>query len=175
MTSPSEFTQLHEAIEGTFRAGLTRLKHVEAYPDTAPDMQLPALLFALTGLRDADDPGDGRRCLECRFQACLLVSATRARASLQAAILGSELVSLLRGQYWGVDFVEAPTDVQAQADGALPELEQFAVWTVEWSQRVYLGEAHWPWPDEPGPLEFGLNTTGGDTAEDTFVVPENLT
>lgn len=174
MTSPSEFTRLHEAMGVTLSAQLPRIKHIEAYPNDARSMSLPALFFALIGLRDAPDPGDGRQVVEGRFQACLLVDGARERASLQAAILASELARLLRGQYWGLEFVEEPTAIQAQADGALPELDQFAVWTVEWSQRVHLGDEEWPWPEEDQRLVFGLNLAGGDDASDTVVEPETL-
>ncbi|MDZ4325521.1 MAG: hypothetical protein U1A73_11005 [Pseudomonas sp.] len=25
----------------------------------------------------------------------------------------------------------------------------YTVWVVEWTQQIYLGEAQWPWPDQP--------------------------
>lgn len=153
----SELTALHGAIEAAFKARVPAFKHVEAYAELGEDMGEPALLFAMTGAAPAPDTGTGKTALNCRFQAAVLVDATRTKAPLQAAILAGRVAVVLRGQYWDLDFVEAPTHIQVQPDGSVPELAQYCVWVVEWFQVVHFGESEWSWETEaPGSLVFNL-------------------
>ena len=159
---------LHEAIEATFRERIPAFKHVEPYPELNKEMGEPALVFAVTGMGEVDDTGTGKTTLNCRFQAVVLVDATRKRAPLQAAILAGRVATVLHGQYWGLDFVESPEHIQVQPDGSTPELAQFCVWVVEWMQVVHFGEFSWPWPDEPpGTLLISVN-------DEDHVAPEDL-
>lgn len=148
---------LHEAIEAIFRERIPAFKHVEPYPELNKEMGEPALVFAMTGMGDASDTGTGKTSLTCRFQAVVLVDATRKRAPLQASILAGRVATVLHNQYWDLDFVDAPKNIQVQPDGSTPELAQFCVWVVEWMQVVHFGEFEWPWPDEtPGSLMFSV-------------------
>lgn len=172
----SELTVLHEAIEVTLRERIPAFRHVEPYPELNKGMGEPALVFAMTGMAPAPsaDSGTGKIALNCRFQAVILVDSTRNRAPLQAAILASRVATVLRGQYWDVDFVEEPTHITVQPDGSTPELAQFCVWVVEWMQVVHFGEFEWPWEDEPpGTLMFGLMADASSSAEE-YVAPEDL-
>lgn len=162
-TSPSvsELTILHEAIEATLRERMPRVVHVEAYPELESIVAEPALLFALVDMKPGGDTGTGKTTMICQFQAAILVDATRPRAPLQAAILAAKLAAVLRGQYWDLDFVDAPSRVHARPDGSTPELSQFCVWVVDWVQEVHLGEIEWPWPDEaPGLLVLDVGGQG---------------
>ena len=153
----SELTMLHDAIEAIFRERIPAFKHVEPYPELNKEMGEPALVFAMTGMGDASDTGTGKTSLTCRFQAVVLVDATRKRAPLQASILAGRVATVLHNQYWDLDFVDAPKNIQVQPDGYTPELAQFCVWVVEWMQVVHFGEFEWPWPDEtPGSLMFSV-------------------
>ena len=156
--SVSELTILHEAIEATLRERMPKVVNVEAYPELGSVVAEPALLFALVDMKPGEDTGTGKTAMACQFQAAILVDALRTRAPLQAAILAGQLAAVLRGQYWDLDFVEAPTRVHARPDGSTPELAQFCVWVVDWLQVVHFGEFEWPWPDEqPGSLVLSVN------------------
>lgn len=163
----SELTILHEAIEATLRERMPKVVHVEAYPELESIVAEPALLFALVDMKPGEDTGTGKTAMACQFQAAILVDATRPRAPLQAAILAAQLANVLRGQYWDLEFVDAPARVHARPDGSTPELAQFCVWVVDWLQVVHFGEFEWPWPDEvPGTLVFdvgGEESAGGET------------
>lgn len=157
--SVSELTILHEAIEATLRERMPKVVHVEAYPELESIVAEPALLFALVDMKPGEDTGTGKTAMACQFQAAILVDATRTRAPLQAAILAAQLANVLRGQYWDLEFVDAPSRVHARPDGSTPELAQFCVWVVDWLQVVHFGEFEWPWPDEaPGTLVFDLGS-----------------
>lgn len=49
-----------------------------------------------------------------------------------------------------------------------PELDGFAVWVVEWTQIIYLGEEEWPWPREPGPVLFAFDPDSGEGKSSTI-------
>ncbi|CAN7363769.1 hypothetical protein [Pseudomonas sp. LjRoot263] len=166
----SELTTLHEAITRTISAAMPRFLHVEQFPELGSEVQTPALLYGLTDMTLGTDRGEGKTALIGRFQSCILVDATRKKASLQAAILASQMVAILRYQMWDLDFVTGPPEnIHAQPEAPTQDLEQFVMWSVQWTQNFEVGEFEWPWPDEPpGSLMFGLS---GDS-EGEFFPPE---
>lgn len=168
----SELTTLHEAITRVISAAMPRFLHVEHFPELGSEVQTPALLFGLTDMTLGTDRGEGKTALIGRFQSCILVDATRDKASLQAAILASQMVTILNYQYWDLDFVTGPPEnIHAQPEAPTADLEQFVMWSVQWTQAFDIGTLEWPWPDEPpGSLWFGFN----DDKEPEFFPPENL-
>jgi len=172
---PSELTVLHEAITATLKEALPQIKLVEAYPVLKEGMALPALLYAMTNVAPGLNPGDGRLCVSATFEAIILLESKRAMAPLQAAILASKLLQLVNEQYWDVDFVDQPSDMQAMPAEVLPELHRCVGWTVQWRQNIYLGDTAWPWPDEPpGSLVFAFDPDSGPGNEGQYVAPEAL-
>lgn len=167
----SELTTLHEAITRTISAAMPKILHVEQFPELGSEVQTPALLYGLTDMTLGTDRGEGKTALIGRFQSCILVDAVRKKASLQAAILASQMAVILKDQYWDLDFVTGPPEnIHAQPEAPTQDLEQFVMWSVQWTQAFEIGTLEWPWPDEPpGSLLFGL----GDAPEDEFFPPES--
>lgn len=156
----SELTTLHEAMVATFRKRMPRVVQVEAFPELECEVRTPALLFALTDLSPGKDRGTGKTALVGRFQSCILIDAVRKKAPLQAAILAAQMATVLHNQWWGdLDFVTGePEHIHAQPEAPTKELEQFVMWSVEWTQAFEVGDFEWPWPDEPpGSLLVGIN------------------
>lgn len=168
----SELTTLHDAISQTLTARLPKVLHVEAFPELGAEVKTPALVYGLTDMGLGQDRGEGKTALIGRFQSCILVEATRAKASLQAAILASQVAVILHNQMWGLDFVTGPPEnIHAQPEEPTLELEQFVMWSIQWTQAFEVGELEWPWPDEPpGSLWFGFN----DAVKPEFFRPEEL-
>ncbi|MBD9616766.1 hypothetical protein IB251_06220 [Pseudomonas sp. PDM07] len=150
---------------------MPKVLHVEEFPEMGQMVDVPALLYGLTDLTLGEDRATGQTALIGRFQSCILVDATATKASLQAAILASQLVVTLRYQMWGLDFVTGPPEnIHAQPEPPQQDLEQFVMWSVQWTQAFEIGTLEWPWPDEPpGSLMFGLD----DAPEDEFFPPES--
>lgn len=173
---PSELTRLHEAMTATLQAELPQFQHIEAYPKLIKEgMRLPALLYAASNFAPGDDPGDGRLCLKVTFEALVLLESSRPLAPLQAAILASKLMKLLRHQYWDADFVGSTENVQAMPSEFLPELARCVGWSVQWQQDVYLGDTEWPWENEPpGSLVFSFDPDTGPGNEEQYREPEAL-
>lgn len=154
----SELTTLHDAIACTLRERMPDVLMVEAFPELGDKVQVPALLFGLTDMTLGESRGDGKTMLVGRFQSCILIDATRPKASLQAAILAAQMAVVLDDQYWDLEFIMGPPEqVHAQPEAPTQDLEQFVMWSVQWIQNFELGELEWPWPDQPaGVLELNL-------------------
>lgn len=168
----SELTTLHDAITRIISEQMPRVVHVEQFPELGAEVMTPALLYGITDMAPGQDRGEGKTAIIGRFQSCILVEADRPKASLQAAILAGQLMTVLKNQWWDVDFVTGPPEqVHAQPEAPTQELEQFVMWSVQWVQPFEIGELDWPWPDEPpGSLMFGFN----DETKDQFFPPEEL-
>lgn len=168
----SELTTLHNAITQALTARLPKVLHVEAFPELGAEVKTPALLYGLTDMGLGVDRGEGKTALIGRFQSCILVEATRDKASLQAAILAAQVAVILHNQMWDLDFVTGvPQNIHAQPEEPTLELEQFVMWSIQWTQAFEVGELEWPWPDEPpGSLWFGFN----DAVKPEFFQPEEL-
>jgi hypothetical protein len=150
---PLTLGRLFRAVERVIGEQLPGLQTVATWPDVRDRVHLPALFLELAEVEPGLDPGTGRVGLECRFEAYLIVASELAEHHQQVAQLATQLVVLLRGQYWALDDVDAALFIQAGPDWTKPELDGYTVWKVEWTQQIYLGEEQWPWPDvEPTEL-----------------------
>lgn len=166
----SELTTLHDAITRIISERMPRVLHVEQFPELDAQVNTPALLYGITDMTLGTDRGEGKTALIGRFQSCILVDADRPKASLQAAILAAQMTTVLKDQWWDLDFVTGPPEqVHAQPEAPTAELEQFVMWSVQWVQPFEVGEFTWPWPDEP-PGSLVFNIEPGDEP----VAPEAL-
>lgn len=166
----SELTTLHDAITRIISERMPRVLHVEQFPELDAKVNTPALLYGITDITLGTDRGEGKTALVGRFQSCILVDADRPRASLQAAILATQMATVLKDQWWDLDFVTGPPEqVHAQPEAPTAELEQFVMWSVQWIQPFEVGAFTWPWPDEP-PGSLVFNIEPGDEP----VAPEDL-
>lgn len=168
----SELTTLHDAITRIISERMPRVLHVEQFPELDAQVNTPALLYGITDITLGTDRGEGKTALVGRFQSCILVNADRPKASLQAAILATQMAAVLKDQWWGgLDFVTGPPEqVHAQPEAPTADLEQFVMWSVQWVQPFEVGEFTWPWPDEP-PGSLLVEIEPGDGP----VEPEDLT
>ncbi|WP_455928799.1 hypothetical protein [Pseudomonas fluorescens] len=172
----SELTTLHDAITRIISERMPSVLHVESFPELDAQVRAPALLYGITDMALGTDRGEGKTALVGRFQACILIEADRPKAPLQAAILASQLATVLKDQWWDVEFVTGPPEqIHAQPEAPLPELEQFVMWSVQWIQNFEVGELVWPWPDEPpGSLVFGFSPETGPGSEGQYVAPGDI-
>ncbi|MBS7440625.1 hypothetical protein KID96_25195 [Pseudomonas syringae] len=151
---------LYAAIEHHIRASIAGLEYVGTMPDMLQQVAVPAVLIELVEFEPGIDQGTGESALIARFAARVIVGSEREQCQQQAAFAASQLAVLLRLQTWELE-VEPAEFVRAAQDWSRPELDGYAVWVVEWTQGIYLGEEQWPWPNEPpGTLLFAFNDDG---------------
>ncbi|MFJ4193950.1 hypothetical protein [Pseudomonas sp. NPDC089534] len=157
---PCSLEQLYPAIETRIRDHLPGVRLVSMWPEDLDRIPLPAVLVELAEMEPGHDPGTGETSLACKFEARVITDPIHSDHHKQAVFLVGQLAVLLRLQTWGVE-VEPAAFVQAMPDWTKPELDGYTVWAVEWTQQVYLGEAQWPWPDQPSGT-LVLNIDPGD-------------
>lgn len=157
---PFSFVRLYQAIEAHIRIHLPDVCTVAMWPDIRDRIPLPAVLIELAEIEPGHDPGTGETSLSCKFEARVITDPIHRDHHQQAVFLAGQLAVLLRMQSWGVK-VEPAEFVQSMPDWTKPELDGYTVWVVEWTQQIYLGDAEWPWPDQP-PGTLVLNLEPGD-------------
>ncbi|RMN46974.1 hypothetical protein SAMN05444506_105240 [Pseudomonas syringae] len=166
--------RLYEAMEQHIRDAIAGLEYVGTMPDMMPSIPLPAVVIELAEFEPGVDQGTGESALLARFEARVIVGSEREQCQQQAAFAATQLVVLLRLQTWGLE-VEPADFVRAAQDWSRPELDGYAVWVVEWTQGIYLGEEEWPWPNEPpGTLVFAFSPDTGRTNENQYQSPEDM-
>lgn len=156
----NELAELHDAITSTLQVAMPDVVHVEAFPDLQARFNVPALFFGLTEFRPGPDTGTGKTAVHGKFSALILIDAVHQHAPLQCMWIATRLATVLRGQYWGLDFVDCAENVQAEPTSN-PQLEAFVVWNVSWTQVFHLGEAEWPWPDESQEVIWDVDVVAG--------------
>ena len=157
---PFSLEQLYEAIEQYIRAHVPGVQTVAVWPNIEDRVALPAVFVELAEMESGIDTATGETALACKFEARVITDPIQSDHHQQAVFLAGQLAVLLRMQSWGVA-VEPSEFVQAMQDWTKPELDGYTVWVVEWTQQIYLGEAQWPWPDQP-PGTLVLNIEPGD-------------
>ncbi|MFJ4371787.1 hypothetical protein ACIP1T_04125 [Pseudomonas japonica] len=166
----SDLNGLHQAIGATLETALAQLATVGSYAAVQQETALPALFYGIVGLKPGTDPGDGHSRVIATFEARISTDGTRPQAVLEAVSLAAQLMVLLRKQYWNIDFVEEARGVQALPSSTAP-----TTWVVQWEQVLHLGEAQWPWPNQPpGSLLLSFDPDTGPGHESDYKPAEDF-
>lgn len=163
----SELATLHAALTAAIREAIPDFASVDIASEPGGNPALPSLRHGIVRMTADTAPRDGRSVLVTTFEADITPDLGNPEARLQGSLLAAQMMDLLRQQFWGLDFVEASRNVQAQFDGGH--------WIVRWEQPVLLGQPQWHWPDQPpGTLVFGIDPDTGPGNEAGYIAPEAL-
>lgn len=95
---------------------------------------------------DTEDPGTEQQPLAARFQAEVIVKSIRDQhgAKVAVRVLAGSIAAYLRTKSRWPGVLSGPARVVGcYKDDFSPELDQFEVWRVEWTQEVWLGAGVW--------------------------------
>ncbi|MFJ3448053.1 hypothetical protein ACIPM0_07455 [Pseudomonas sichuanensis] len=145
---PLPLDALYAAIERRISETIPALQYVGTMPDRLERLSTPAVVIELAEWEPGPDPGTGEVGVDMRFEARAIVAGEEEHSLRMAAFAAAQLTVLLRMQTWDV-IAEPAKFVRAAQDWTRPELEGYAVWVVEWTQVIYLGQEEWPWPIQP--------------------------
>ncbi|WP_017517043.1 hypothetical protein ACQCLI_12965 [Pseudomonas nitroreducens] len=174
MDEPLTLDAFYAAVEQHIAEHLAGAQRVRFWPRVGDALALPSVLLEIAEFEPGPDPGTGEVALDCRCEARIVVAPEQQDATRQAAHLSTQLSILLRAQTWGLA-VDPALFTSAEQDYSRPELDNYLVWRVEWTQTLYLGEEQWPWPDESGyTLMIGLDPETGPGNEPKYVPAEGL-
>ncbi|AZE04191.1 hypothetical protein [Pseudomonas chlororaphis] len=171
---PIPLDRLYTAIEEHIARTLPALAFVRAMSDRLDHIAIPAVVIEMVEWEPGLDPGTGEVGVEARFEARVIVAGEEEHSLRIAAFSAAQLTVLLRMQTWGIE-VEPAKFVRAAQDWTRPELDGYAVWVVEWTQIIYLGEEEWPWPNQPpGSIVWGFVPDTGPGSEGSYLPPEAM-
>lgn len=158
----TNFTALHDAMEGHFKSQIKALRTVDAYRDETPSdkIQTPALLLGVEEMGQGKRVTGGRLAMDCTFSAYCLLSGQTARAETEIRNMAAMVAMNLDGQRFGLgEAVGRPSNITCVPglfQSPQPGLE---CWIVSWEQTVHLGEV-WSPPDivNDSPIGTGNGT-----------------
>ncbi|MEQ5075916.1 hypothetical protein ABN197_18490 [Providencia alcalifaciens] len=141
MATPLRMAAYHEAVLTALRA-LPWVNSVEMYPETVTPLVTPAVFFSVDGW-EMDNHSDGQ--LRVTLSGSLWVLVDRAttseigRPEVYIRSAAADLTQWLDGQTFGLSMVEPAVFLSADVDETDPQLDDYWVWQVSFTQRVALG------------------------------------
>lgn len=138
---------LHENILAAIAGKFPDIRTVEDYPDDRRRVRVPAALVELVELAGApdDDPGTGQLALQASFELRYVIGF---RGHNQGRAIRSQIATLahfIHHNQWDLP-VEPAMVTACEPDEFSPELDQYVVWRIDWTQLVVIGENEWMQP-----------------------------
>lgn len=132
---------LYSSITAAIQAQFPELVTVEFDCEDRKGLRLPACLLEITEMENApdDDNGTGQLPMECRFTAEIILGFKTPKVKREIRKLAAAMAVWLRMRRWPGVPCNAARVIGAYTDEFRPELDQFEVWRVEWSQVVHMG------------------------------------
>jgi hypothetical protein len=148
-TDPNAFLDLdalHAAIVSDIKAQFPTLATVEFYRTEARrSVPCPAVLLDLCEFEAEpdDDPGTEQLAVSARFEAEIVFGFKTANVKQEIRKFAAAFAAWLRLRRWTGIVTDAAKVIGAYPDDFKPELDEYVVWRVEWSQVLYLGTNTW--------------------------------
>lgn len=138
--------RLLDKITVSFRAAfpVSELPGCEMFPRLERSIEAPALLFEVTDITPAEDPGTDELALNVRLAAYAvtgLYEEAADRAAMSLAI--SAALHIHQARNFGAAGVGRARLEKLGPEEFKPDLVGYAAWAVEWSHLVILGQSVW--------------------------------
>lgn len=197
MNADTEITldQYYRAVVADIRAAFPVFRIVEFDRDDisrAPleKTDLPACLLEITEFEDdaENDMGTGQWFCAARVEARIVVSFREEKENFTVRDMAVALATWIRKRRFShPDILPDPDKPDekrlalptgaAQVEGAYedsfsPQLDQYAVWRVEWTQQMTFGASSWKWMGEgemPANIYSGFKPGIGEGNQDQYM------
>ncbi len=134
---------IHQSIIDAITDKFPTLQTVTDYHDSRQPLTVPACLIELTELTaEDDDPGTEQLALLARFEARIIIGFRTPSAKREIRKLATSLATFIQNHRWGQPIGSA-TVLGCYPDEFSPELDQYEIWRVEWSQEIHFGSSVW--------------------------------
>lgn len=135
---------LHQGIQDAVAGAFPAIRTVDDYPDDRRRVQVPAALVELVELAAApdDDPGTGQLALAASFELRYIIGWRGANQGRAVRSQVAALAHFIHRQQWGLP-VEPAAVTACEPDEFSPELDQYLVWRIDWTQLIIIGENEW--------------------------------
>lgn len=119
---------------------------VAEYPRLRQKISAPAVLVELADATPSGDAGTGQLCLSARFEARIVFDQVPVAGS-NPPLLALGLAAAVAREVFAAGRFGQPVGpakgVRLEPDQFRPELSGYAVWLVEWTHEVRLGDSVW--------------------------------
>lgn len=134
---------MHDALIAGATAQFPDLRTVADYHDDRDTLQMPALLFELVALEaDDEDRGTEQLTMIARFEARVVLGFRTAAVEREVRKLAAAIALWINGNRFGQP-IEPAEIMSVDPDPFDPDLDQFAVWRIEWRHQVDIGTSVW--------------------------------
>ena len=177
MSTGITIDDLHEIIISNLKSAFTNIITVDDYNAPRKKLEVPALLIELEDLeRFEEQPGTAQLSMLCNFQARVILPFTSENVRREIRKLATSVAVYIEGQRW-IEGCGVASVTSISQDAFTPHQDQFEVWSIEWSQEIWLGEPIWKndgnipaevlasWSPEIGPDNEPEYTPIEDTAQ----------
>ena len=137
-----DLDDLIAAIVASIDAAFPTFATVEAYREDRKELALPACLVTLSDFEAFDDPGTEQLALTTRFEVHVILGFRTSASRRAAPKLAAAVAHHINGSRWGQPVSPAVVSV-IEPDDFAPELDEFEVWRIDWSQVVHVGASVW--------------------------------
>lgn len=155
-----DLDRLTDAIVASIACAFPRFELVEAYPDSMTDLPTPACMIELVDLEPAGDIGTEQMPVTARFEARIVMGFREPNVRRAMPKIAAAVGLHVNKQRWGLP-VEPATVTAIERDDFDPDLDQFVVWRVDWSQIVHIGQSVWDNISPPITTPISNVTDGG--------------
>lgn len=135
---------LHNAINRGIKRAVPGLAACESYPEFTKRLPLPGVFTELSEFEPGDDPGTEQLALIARCEARCVIDPVDDNASLYARNLAVSVgLAVQLSRRWGLRDVGTARIVRIGEDAFRPELDSYAVWVVQWTHVIHIGQSIW--------------------------------
>ncbi len=141
-----DLNALHDAIEAAIKAQFPDLQTVEFYrTEERKTLPLPAVILDLCEFEGEPDkdPGTDQLAMSARFEAEIIFGFRTPNVKREIRKFAAAFAAWMRLRRWPGISTDAAQVIGCYPDEFDPDLDQYEVWRVEWSQTLYLGDNTW--------------------------------
>ncbi len=141
-----DLDQLHQAIIDTLKAGFPNIQNVFDYSDQPLNrIPKPALSIQLTEMEILPDEDSGDEALPVNASFTLYVMFNNNEPNTERSIrkLSSDLALFIKGQRWGLTGIFPAQVERFGIDQFEPSIDRSLIWSVEFSQQLWIGKSVW--------------------------------
>lgn len=140
MSDGIHLTEYHDKVRQWLVDNLPWLASVEYYPETRTSMVTPCAFFGVMDWERAENqPMNGQLAVTLSCEVLAVLGMADAKYQLEVRNAAMAIGLKLEGARFGLP-VEPAVFISAEPDGFNPELDDYAVWSIRFSQNVEVGE-----------------------------------
>ncbi|MCG7551568.1 hypothetical protein [Pseudoalteromonas sp. Of7M-16] len=148
MTKGIHLDDYHKGVSQWLLSNIHWLKSVECYPESGGAIDVPCGLFAISGWQPADHhPGNGQLSLTLHCEILIAFSVEYSTHQLDVRNAAMALSIEVDNNSFDIPGVKPARLIGASPDALHPELDDYAVWSVQFVQSVTVGKSEFE-PEE---------------------------